>query len=63
MRTRRFRGKQHYVWRAVDQDGNVLDIPIQSRRSATAAKRVSLLLVATAATYFGGQRTREVPDQ
>src|SRR5262249_32271788 len=27
------------IWRAVDQDGNVLDILVQSRRSATAAKR------------------------
>ncbi len=25
-------GKQHYLWRAVDQDGNVLDILVQSRR-------------------------------
>ena len=32
-------GKQHYLWRAVDQDGNVLDILVQSRRSATAASR------------------------
>jgi hypothetical protein len=28
----RIRGKQHYLWRAVDQDGNVLDI--QSRAGA-----------------------------
>src|SRR5262252_9221588 len=35
----RIRGKQYYLWRAVDQDGNVLDILVQSRRSATAAKR------------------------
>jgi putative transposase len=35
----RIRGKQHYLWRAVDQDGNVLDILVQSRRSATAARR------------------------
>ena len=35
----RIRGKQHYLWRAVDQQGNVLDILVQSRRSATAAKR------------------------
>jgi putative transposase len=25
------RGKQHYLWRVVDQDGNVLDILVQSR--------------------------------
>src|SRR5947209_7300181 len=33
------RGQKHYVWRAVDQDGNVLDILVQSRRNKKAAKR------------------------
>ncbi len=33
------RGKKHAVWRAVDQDGNVLDILVQSRRHKKAAKR------------------------
>ena len=32
-------GEGHYLWRAVDQDGNVLDILVQSRRDAKAAKR------------------------
>jgi putative transposase len=32
-------GKTHYLWRAVDQDGNVLDILVQSRRNKKAAKR------------------------
>ncbi len=32
-------GKDHYLWRAVDQDGNVLDILVQSRRNKLAAKR------------------------
>ncbi len=32
-------GRRHYPWRAVDQDGNVLDILVQSRRNAKAAKR------------------------
>jgi putative transposase len=32
-------GKTHYLWRAVDQDGNVLDILVQSRRNAKAATR------------------------
>jgi len=35
----RIRGKLHYLWRAVDQNGHVLDILVQSRRSAKAAKR------------------------
>jgi putative transposase len=35
----RIRGKLHYLWRAVDQHGNVLDVLVQSRRNKTAAKR------------------------
>jgi putative transposase len=31
-------GKQHYLWRAVDQDGDVVDVLLQSRRNAKAAK-------------------------
>lgn len=34
-----FRGERHDLWRAVDQDGNVLDILVQSRRNTKAAKR------------------------
>ena len=32
-------GKQHYLWRAVDQDGDVIDVFLQSRRDGAAAKR------------------------
>src|SRR6266403_491422 len=32
-------GRLHYLWRAVDQDGDVLDILVQSRRDKKAAKR------------------------
>jgi putative transposase len=32
-------GERHYLWRAVDQDGNVLDILVQSRRNKRAAKK------------------------
>ncbi|MDP9378878.1 MAG: IS6 family transposase [Chloroflexota bacterium] len=32
-------GKRHYLWRAVDQEGNVLDILVQSRRNKGAAKK------------------------
>jgi putative transposase len=32
--------KRHYLWRAVDQDGYVLDILVQSRRHKRAAKPV-----------------------
>lgn len=31
--------KQRYLWRAVDQDGEVVDVFLQSRRDAKAAKR------------------------
>ncbi|MGW3658784.1 IS6 family transposase [Streptomyces sp. NPDC005151] len=32
-------GEQKYLWRAVDQGGNVLDILVQSRRDTAAARR------------------------
>ncbi len=32
-------GETHYLWRAVDQDGTVLDILVQSRRNKAAAKK------------------------
>jgi putative transposase len=32
-------GARHYLWRAVDQDGNVLDILVQRRRDKNAAKK------------------------
>ena len=31
-------GKQHYLWRAVDQDGEVVDVYLQAKRDGTAAK-------------------------
>jgi putative transposase len=33
-------GRKHWLWRAVDQDGYVLDEVIQTRRDTTAAKRL-----------------------
>ncbi|MFF9222154.1 IS6 family transposase [Streptomyces viridosporus] len=35
----RVNGEQRYLWRAVDQDGNVLDILVQNRRDTAAARR------------------------
>ena len=32
-------GKQHYLWRAVDQDGEVVDVYLQAKRDGAAAKR------------------------
>src|SRR4029077_7122953 len=36
---RQINGPRQYLWRAVDQDGNILDILVQPRRDAKAAKR------------------------
>jgi putative transposase len=33
-------GQKHWLWRAVDQDGYVLDEVVQTRRNTTAAKRL-----------------------
>jgi putative transposase len=33
-------GRKHWLWRAVDQDGYVLDEIVQSRRDTKAAKRL-----------------------
>lgn len=35
----KIRGQDHFLWRAVDQEGNVLDILVQSRRNKKAAKK------------------------
>jgi putative transposase len=42
----RINGVLHHLWRAVDQDGVVLDILVQGRRNATAAKRFFKRLLA-----------------
>ena len=36
-------GKQHYLWRAVDQDGEVVDVFLQAQRFVTAHAAVSNL--------------------
>jgi putative transposase len=45
-------GEQMYLWRAVDQDGNVLDILVQDRRDKAAAWRFLRRLL---------EKTRTVP--
>ncbi|MCX4784369.1 IS6 family transposase [Streptomyces sp. NBC_01264] len=40
-------GVQKYLWRAVDADGNVLDILVQSRRDKAAARRFFRRLLTT----------------
>ena len=38
-------GQQHYLWRAVDQDGEVVDVFLQKRRDSAAAKRFFMRLL------------------
>ena len=38
-------GKQHYLWRAVDQDGEVVDVFLQTKRDAATAKRLIKRLI------------------
>jgi putative transposase len=40
-------GQTYYLWRAVDQEGNVLDVLVQSRRTAAAAKRLMRTVMET----------------
>jgi putative transposase len=35
----KIKGEQHYLWRAVDQDGEVVDVFLQKKRDGKAAKR------------------------
>jgi putative transposase len=35
----KIRGERHYLWRAVDQDGDVIDVLVQKYRNARAANR------------------------
>jgi putative transposase len=46
-------GRRQYLWRAVDQDGNVLDILVQPRRDAKAAKRFFRKLLTKQCRYLG----------
>ena len=52
-------GKQHYLWRAVDQDGEVVDVYLQARRDGAAAKRFFKRLVPS----HGGEPRKIVTDK
>ena len=43
-------GKQHWLWRAVDQNGFVLDVLVQRRRDGRAAQRLMRKLLKSAVT-------------
>jgi len=55
----KIQGKQHYLWRAVDQDGDVVDLYLQSRRDGLAAKRFFRRLLRA----NGGEPRRIVTDK
>jgi putative transposase len=52
-------GKQHYLWRAVDQDGEVVDVYLQAKRNGTAAKRFFRRLLRS----HGGEPRQIVTDK
>jgi putative transposase len=52
-------GKQHYLWRAVDQDGEVVDVFLQARRDGAAAKRFFRRLLRS----HGGEPRKIVTDK
>jgi putative transposase len=52
-------GKQHYLWRAVDQDGEVVDVYLQAKRDGPAAKRFFKRLLRS----HGGEPRKIVTDK
>src|SRR5882762_5210697 len=66
-------GRLHYLWRAVDPDGDVLDIMVQSRRDKKAAKKffrkllkglryVPRVIVTDKLRSYGAARTEVMPS-
>jgi putative transposase len=52
-------GKQHYLWRAVDQDGEVVDVYLQAKHDGAAAKRFFRRLLRS----HGGEPRKIVTDK
>jgi putative transposase len=59
MPDQKINGKQHYLWRAVDQDGEVVDVFLQARRDGAAAKRFFKRLLRS----HGGEPRKIVTDK
>ena len=55
----RINGKQHYLWRAVDQDGEVMDVYLQTKPDGAAAKRFFARLLRS----YGGDPRKIVTDK
>lgn len=51
--------KQHYLWRAVDQDGEIVDVYLQTKRDGAAAKRFFRRLLRS----HGGEPRQIVTDK
>jgi putative transposase len=58
-RTIQINGKQHYLWRAVDQDGEVVDVHLQAKRDGAAARRFFRRLL----RFNGGEPRKIVTDK
>ena len=58
-RTIQINGKQHYLWRAVDQDGEVVDVYLQAKRDGATAKRFFKRLLRS----YGGEPRKIVTDK
>ena len=58
-RTNQINGMQHYLWRAVDQDGEVVDVYLQAKRDGVAAKRFFKRLLRS----HGGEPRKIVTDK
>ena len=58
-RTIQINGKQHYLWRAVDQDGEVVDVHLQAKRDGATAKRFFKRLLRS----HGGEPRKIVTDK
>ena len=56
----RINGQQHYLWRAVDQDGDVIDILVQPRRDQRAAERFFRRLLRGQGKEAGSDHYRQV---
>ena len=52
-------GKQHYLWRTVDQDGEVVDVYLQVKRDEAALKRFFNRLLRS----HGGEPRKIVTDK
>jgi len=55
----RIRDRQRYLWRAVDQDGEVIEVLLQERRDAAAARRFFRYVLA----HLGGEPRTIVTDK